>query len=724
MKAEKRCTRPRCICANEKLKLIGAIDGLFPDFGHHLHNEMGGLWLYPVKLLDGFWMHFEATNLPKEGSWLKADNFESYPHKNVFRYDYNLGMYNRGIVIHRTDLAPEGIKGILIKYTFENRRREVVECATRFVAHTDLTPCWLSDRAGLVDGQDAGEYLPAEGCFLAKDEENPWYTAISCTPAGMNHECGDFFGPEYTTGKGVSFAVEHSFTLKPYEIKEIAFHMAGSITSREEVLKQLSLLKADKNYEAEKKEKYDRIVQQSKLLVGDERFEEIYDWIKVHTNWLIMEQEKLGRGLTAGVPVYSWWFGCDNCYSLQGVLAMGDFELARDTLKLLHDYSKKHNANGRIVHEILPNGVCPNSGNTQETAHFISMVWKYYEWTGDWSLVEECFPYLEKSVAWLKEQDEDNDYFPSGYAMVEITGLDLEMLDSAVYACEAYDCFGRMLIKFGRTQEAEDYFALSEATRKAINDRLWDDRVGLYCDACASYNKIQTRKDMLERLAADGVSAETSEYILTLLKEREGDGDQERGWLLNRNWILATPMEAGIADKDKAERALARMRKDDFIGRYGLYLDSLTQKDTMTISTGVMAIAQATYGHPDEALRLLKKTFDTFSMATPGSVSEISPDYGCFVQAWTVYGPMVTVVKLFFGIDPRASEGIIILNPCIPESWPTGELTNVRVLDGTLDIKYERIADEVQMTVCNRTSYSVKIAESCKEKNKLILIEG
>ena len=225
MKVDKRCTRPRYVCANEKLKLIGAVDGLFPDFGHHLHNEMGGLWLYPIKLLDGFWMHFEATNLPKAGSWLKADNFENHPHKNVFRYDYNLGMYNNGIVIHRTDLAPEGVKGILVKYLFENRRREAVECATRFVARADLTPCWLSEHAGLIDHDDQGEYLPQENCFLAKDQGNPWYTAISCAPAGENPACGDFFGPEYTTGKGVSFSVEHHFTLNSREKKEIVFHM-------------------------------------------------------------------------------------------------------------------------------------------------------------------------------------------------------------------------------------------------------------------------------------------------------------------------------------------------------------------------------------------------------------------------------------------------------------------------------------------------------------------
>lgn len=123
---------------------------------------------------------------------------------------------------------------------------------------------------------------------------------------------------------------------------------------------------------------------------------------------------------------------------------MGDYQLCRDTLKLILDYSIKYNGNGRIVHEILTNEVCPNYGNTQETAHFITMIWKYYEWTGDFSLVEEAFEYMGKSIEWLKAQDDDHDLFPTGYGIIEIAGLNMELIDTAVYTCEAYECYGKM----------------------------------------------------------------------------------------------------------------------------------------------------------------------------------------------------------------------------------------------------------------------------------------
>ena len=38
--------------------LVGAQDGSFPDIGHHVPGEMGGLWSHPIKVLDGFWLGF------------------------------------------------------------------------------------------------------------------------------------------------------------------------------------------------------------------------------------------------------------------------------------------------------------------------------------------------------------------------------------------------------------------------------------------------------------------------------------------------------------------------------------------------------------------------------------------------------------------------------------------------------------------------------------------
>src|SRR5204863_9681977 len=107
------------------------------------------------------------------------------------------------------------------------------------------------------------------------------------------------------------------------------------------------------------------------------------------------------RGLSAGAPDYPWWFGCDNEYALQGVLATGQHELARSTIMLLKKISDKTNGNGRIIHEASTNGAVYNPGNTNETAQFVSLVRDYYMWTGDRETTEKLFPDIRKSIRWL-----------------------------------------------------------------------------------------------------------------------------------------------------------------------------------------------------------------------------------------------------------------------------------------------------------------------------------
>lgn len=714
----KKCTRPQYACTNEKLKLIGSIDGYFPDFGHHLENEMGGLWLYPIKVLDGFWMHFIDHTAKTVSCYMQADEFKNFPHKNEFYYNHGLG--HTTVVAKRTQIAPEGSLGVVVTYEFKNEGKEACECSTAFMARVNLRPLWLAEEINVFDGtEDEIKYFENENMFVAKDNSNPWYAALSCSVAPDDTRMGQFFGPENTTGNGVSCEYTHHFTLQPGEGKTLKFYIAGSFSKEEEAVSECKMLQQEKNYEQEKVKKYEDLYKVANLEIEDKNFENIYKWVKVNTDWLILDIEEYGRGIIAGLPEYPWWFGCDSFYTLQGVLCMGDYKLCRDTLSLIHDYSVKYNGNGRIVHEILPNGHCPNYGNTQETAHFVTMVWKYYEWTKDQSLLDETLPYIKKCIAWLQEQDDDNDYFPSGYGIIEIAGLNMEMIDTAVYTCEAYDCYSKICTLYGEDEESKKFKNLFEASKEQINKELWDDRAGLYCDAFASYETIKKKKDVIDGMLKEAKCDHVRDYMKLLLEERRDDGNQERGWLLNRNWVINTPMEIGIAPIDKANRALEIMSTDEFIGEYGMYLNSLSQSATMTISTGVMAVSQAMYRRSDEALRLIKKIFKTFGMATPGSISEMSPDYGCFTQAWTTYSVMLPIIRFFFGICPSAVEKKIYLNPCMPSEWTKASLGDVKVLDGSISISYERVGNQVKLNIKNNTEYPI-ILQGCNN----ILVNG
>ena len=715
MKASVHCTRRQYVCTNERLKLIGTIDGFFPDFGHHLENEMGGLWLYPIKLLDGFWLRFTDHTSKTADCWIHADEFNNYPYKNEFVYGNGLG--HTTVSIRRTQIIPDDVCGLKVTYEFYNYGAQPCQCTASFLARTDLRPGWMSEESQIFDGEKdeviytSPRFQKNDPAFVVKDCDHPWYAAIGWDAPADHIRQGQIAGPENTRGQGISMEASWNFTLNPKETYVLNIYISGSDLSENEVLREYDKLTKDTDYEGQKAERYDRLMDRSRLKTPFPDFDEIFSWVKVHTDWLITATSNGNRGIAAGYPEYPWWFGCDSFYTLQGVLCLGDYKLCRDTLKLILDYSRKYNGNGRIVHEILTNEVCPNYGNTQETAHFIVMIWEYYQWTGDFSLIREGFSYMGKSVEWLQSQDDDRDLFPTGYGIIEIAGLNMELIDTAVYTGLAYECYGNMCRLMGAEYEplAEVCAQLGEKTKNAVNTLFWNEEEGLYCDAYTSYKALKAKEDMILSMMKNAKSDDIRNYVRNLFEERKMDGEREKGWLINRNWVINVPMESGIAPKDKADIALKNMHTQEFIGPYGMYLEAMVQGAAMTISTGAMAVAQARYGYSDRALELIQKIFSTFGMATPGSISEMSPDYGCFVQAWTTYGVMVPVVRYFFGICPQAGDEKIVLSPCLPSSWRDASLEHVKVLDGEMSLICHQTDRGLEIQVKNTSQRVIEV---------------
>lgn len=672
------------VTAGEKCKTIGNQDGSFHDFGHHLKNEMGGIWVHPIKIADGFYLEIN-------GQYYSAVEYETLPYGNIFRY----GEID-GVKIRRFQFSPDEAKGIYVQYTFTNKENDTKSFKLRFITRFDILPVWFSEHAGIFDNEDFAQYDDLNQVVIAKDEGHEWYGVLGCDlPISREqvHITKEHIEPYASYGRGVSAAISLSILLEPYQSKDVTFIIAGSAYGKEDAIREFMMLRDNKKqYYTNKVERYHQIRNSTRLQTSDPYFDQVFEWVKYNTDWLIADCEKYGRGLTAGIPEYPWWFGCDNSYSLQGVLALGQFELARQTLMLLKEYSEKHNGNGRIVHEVTTNGVIANPGNTQETAHYIAAVYHYWRWTGDIDAVRELYDYCRKGIDWLlKEMDDDEDLLPSGYGIIEIEGLNVELIDTAVYTCQALYCMYEM--SKALNEENQTYLEMAHKLHKIINTRLWDEKQGLYVDAVATPAQMLERIDILlhHEHHSTEISPEYRKYLENMKAKLSAmPQDEEQPFIVNKNWVINTPIETKLADYDKAITALNNMRKEGFIGEYGVYLSGFMRKHMMTISTGVQAVAEGRYYRCDESLDLLKRICRTFGMVLPGSISEMSPDYGCFVQAWTVYAMVVPVVECFAGLRPEAFANRLIINPCIPSEWDKMELTHVRVGDGYIDFSFER----------------------------------
>src|SRR5579862_2215476 len=81
-----RNKRQPYVTAGDRTYLIGTQDGDFPDMGHHVPGEMAGLWLPPIKLIDGFQASIAEEGTAKVVVLSDAEEMVAYPYGNLFRY--------------------------------------------------------------------------------------------------------------------------------------------------------------------------------------------------------------------------------------------------------------------------------------------------------------------------------------------------------------------------------------------------------------------------------------------------------------------------------------------------------------------------------------------------------------------------------------------------------------------------------------------------------------
>jgi glycogen debranching enzyme len=247
--------------------------------------------------------------------------------------------------------------------------------------------------------------------------------------------------------------------------------------------------------------------------------------------------------------------------------------------------------------------------------------------------------------------------------------------------------------------------AKAEALKEKINTAFWDEEESSYCDFYGTKeDALFVVNGAIKNVANRGDSAfrkeKTAFYTALLKKFNQLPDGTQRGWFTNKNWVINTPMETGIAPRDKAIRNLDKIRKEH-CGEYGPFLSAVERDNMMTISTGVQAMSEARYGRTDQMLWYVDCIANTLHLTLPGSINEMMPDYGCPVQAWTIYGATLPFITHIFGVSPDAWHKQVVFTPHLPTGWNKLSLSNLRVGENIFSI---RITREDNKTVYDLTS--------------------
>lgn len=701
------------VTAGDRVYMVGHQNGTFPDIGWHVTGEMGGIWDHPIKLMDGFTA--SVTVGDQSACLTKADTFVNFPFAN--KHIFSTG--HPSLKVERFQFVPDGKEAVVVEYTFINEGNDKLNIQFDFNGYTDLRPVWLGKRTHMIDGQDAATWDEALHNWIAKDSLNNWFVLFGAALAPKSHKQKAITCDYKPQGKGVSASLQYQLEIEPNASVSLPITIAGSYQSEQNARTTFTETQANApKLLLAKKERYQSIASKTKLTIPDKNLEQAFRWTKYNTDWLIRDVPEVGRGVSAGAPDYPWWFGADSEYALKGLIATGQPELVKSSVDVVHKLSEKVNGNGRIMHETSTNGAVFNPGNINETPQFTSLIAHVYRWTGDKEFLKKYFPTIKKGLDWLlKENDKDGNLLPDGFGMMEIHGMNSEMTDVATYTQKAFADASELATEMGDSKLAQHYAYIASQLRTKINKDFWVPESNSYADfigtpkqAIALINDAIIRADTLKKPWA------VEELKTAKAKITGTTTDAKRGFVVHHNWVVNTPMETGNADSSKALAALQTASK--FVNPFGAFVTGIDRDESagkdessvagnnkvftytgavMTLPTGVLAISENNYGRPDAALSYLKRMTKSFSFALPGSIYEVSPDYGMMAQAWNVYSYAYPIVQQFFGIQPFASKKTIRIQPQMPTTWNEVSLENVIVGDNELDYSFKRTGKTISL---------------------------
>ncbi|SBV93730.1 conserved hypothetical protein [uncultured Dysgonomonas sp.] len=687
------------VTAGNMLYSIGDHYGGFPEIGFHVPGEMGGVWQHPIKLLDGFKLSVNNSDLGE------CTQFIAYPFANQFEY-----LQNQEISVIRTDFVPDSLPVLVVEYLIQNNTSDVKKIDLSLRVDSDLSPVWLGERSGMIDSRDTLLGIKENNAIIVKDSLNEWYAGISSETDSLIIASSE---DSRLKGKGISIRLNiPAQDLKAKEKKIVRFYMSGSMKNTTEIDQNLKIAKENiKNLFADKKQRYADIDRRAEITIPDTLLMQAYRWGKYNTDWLVRDVPGMGQGLNAGLPDYPWFFSNDQSSAFSALVGTVEPCLFYNSWDMLLRISNEYNNNsGRIVHEVSTNGQVYDKGRMEESQEFINTAWTVFKWTGNKDFLKTYYDHGKKVWQFLQEHDTDNNLYVEGYGGVEIEGLNDEMLDVAYHTQTFLQTMAEMALVFGESDLSKEYSEKAEILKKKINEDWWNESENRYFDFISNKSKALQLIDMaLEKRVSDNRNKWAKEKLTDLkIKIKNGEYN-EKGYSVYYNPSTGV-LTSDVADKEKAVKYLESV--PFFTNKYGLYISGIARPDDITLEEGSvahrltgefnyheaimggatsgLAIAECKYRGADYAMPYIEKILNNFSFATPGTTYEVSPDYGMFVQAWNVSGINIPLIQYIFGVNPMAYKKEITIKPDMPSKWDYAKLERLLVGNNELSIDFKK----------------------------------
>jgi hypothetical protein len=391
---------------------------------------------------------------------------------------------------------------------------------------------------------------------------------------------------------------------------------------------------------------------------------------------------------------------------------------------MLKQVSNKENENnGSIVHEISSNGVVYAKNRMEESQLHIITAWEIFKWTGSLDFLRENYAFGKKTWIWLQQHINPKTGYIQGYGGTEIEGLNEEMLDVQINTCLFLEVMSKMANVLNDKVTADAYLNEAAQFKCKINEDWWIESENRYADFVSSKEKaLKIIDDALRNRVKEGRNGWAKRKLEMLRNDIMTNNYPYKGYVVYYNPSGLLPMANGIANENRSKKMLASA--PFFTNKFGLYITGIERPDDVSIdersfvkdslftynravmpsATNSLAEASLRLNMPDTALTFVHKTLNSFSYATPGTIYEVSPDYGMFVQAWNVCPINIPLIKGFFGVNPNAYEKEITIRLNMPKQWNIATLKNLRVGDNKISIFYTKSNNQITLKIISEKS--------------------
>lgn len=429
----------------------------------------------------------------------------------------------------------------------------------------------------------------------------------------------------------------------------------------------------------------------------------------------MLRSELDGRSyLAAGVPWFATLFGRDSLIAATQTLAF-DPDVAADTLRLLGDrmgrmYSDEHDEDpGKVLHELRVGepaalGETPFAryhGSADATPLWLCLVADHADWSGSLELFRELRPQVEAALEWIEGPgDLDGDGLVE-YQRRSLHGLwnqgwkdspdgvpdpggeplrpPIALIEVQAYVVRALRGIARLFELDGEASRSDALRARAAEVEAALA-RFWAFDPGGYAIGLGADKRPGTHlaSNQGHLLWAGALPPDRARSVRDLLMAKH----------MFSGWGVRT-----LSDRNPAFNPL------------GYHTGSVWPHDTAMFACGLRR-----YGFDEDFLRVFDALLEAASRFDAYRLPELFGGFArrpaedpvpypvaCRPQAWAA-GSIPWLLAACLGLEPDALHGRLrVVRPLLPRWVDRLDLSGLRVAGATVDLRFERTAEGVQL---------------------------